>query len=65
MKLNIEKINQEMARLGINQNQLAQQMGISRQLLDYYLHTQSKGLRAMERLAAHFKIDPRDLLISQ
>jgi transcriptional regulator with XRE-family HTH domain len=63
MKLNLKKINQEMERLGLNQTELARRMGISRQLLNYYLQRDLREIPAVERLAKQFNIPPKDLLI--
>ena len=63
MKLNLRKIWQEMDRLGLNKTELAQRMGISRQLLNYYLHRNLREIPAVERLAKQFNIPPKDLLV--
>ena len=61
MKLNIQKINFEKKRLGIETNaELARQMGVDRQLLAYWLN--KKTIKAAERFAKFFHIDPKDLI---
>ena len=63
MRLNIGKIKQEMARLGWTYTKPASEMGISRQLLSYYLHKDIRGLKKIEKLAKPFRMDPKDLLV--
>ena len=62
MKLNIKKIMAELQRLGWTRTEYARKLGISRQLLNYYLH-KGKSIRLVNRLADPLHIDPRDLLI--
>lgn len=63
MKLNLKKINQELSRLGWTRGQYARRLGISRQLLYYYLKKEIRGIKPVEKLAKPFGIDPKDLLI--
>ena len=63
MKLNIKKINSELGRLKWKRAEYARKLGISKQLLNYYLRKDVKGLLILERLAKPFNMDPKDLLI--
>ncbi len=63
MKLNQKKIKQELMRLGWNYVEYAKRMGISRQLVYYYLNHDPKGFRIVVRLAKPLNLDPRDLLL--
>ena len=64
MKLNQKKIDQELKRLGWSRSEYAIKVGISRQLMYYYLNRTPKGFRIVVRLAAPLHIDPRDLLLT-
>ena len=60
MELNTKKIEQEMARLGLNKNRLAKKMGITRQAVNYYF--KEKPISMAERFGKFFKINPRDFI---
>ena len=61
MKLNTQKIEFEKKRLGIETNaDLARQMGVDRQLVFYWLKT--KTVKAAERFAKFFRLEPKDLI---
>jgi transcriptional regulator with XRE-family HTH domain len=62
MKINQTKIKQELERLGWTNTEYADRVGVSRQLLHYYLNKDPKGFRIATRLAKPLHIDPRDLL---
>ena len=63
MKLNQRKIKQELERLGWTSTEYARKVGVSRQLMSYYLNQDPKGFRIVVRLAKPLNIDPRDLLL--
>ncbi len=60
MELNIEKIEQEMERLGITKADLAREWKVTRQAIDYYF--QNKPIKAAERFGKLFNITPKDLI---
>ena len=62
MKLNTKKIMAELKRLDWNYVKLAKEMGISRQLVHYYLHS-APSIVKVEKLAKALNIDSKDLLI--
>jgi hypothetical protein len=63
MKINQKKILSELSRLEWSKAEYARRLGVSRQLVDYYLNHNPKGFRIAALLAAPFHIDPRDLLL--
>jgi len=63
MKLNIEKINRELKRLGWNKPRLAKELGITRQGVYYYLLSKPT-IWKVERLACALGLEPKDLLRS-
>jgi len=63
MKLNLKKINQELERLGWTRVEYARRLGVSKQLLHYYLKKEIKGIKIVEKLACPFNVDPKDLLV--
>ena len=63
MKVNVKKINAELERAGWSRAEYARQVGVTRQLMDYYLNGEVKGFRIVEVLARPFGMDPKDLLI--
>ena len=62
MKLNIEKINRELRRLGWNKPRLAKELGLTRQGVYYYLSSGATTWKA-ERLGNALGVDPKDLLL--
>ena len=62
LRLNIEKIEFELKRLGWTRTVLAQKMGISRQKLSYVLSHSYPKLEVLERLAVTIQVPARDLL---
>ena len=64
MKINKEKILMELKRLGWSKADYARKLGISRQLVDYYLNGEPQGIKIVARLAGPLHIDPRDLLMN-
>ena len=62
MKLNIEKINRELKRLGWNKPRLAKELGMTRQGIYYYLSSGPTTWK-VERLAKILNLDPKDLLV--
>jgi len=63
MKLNQKKIKQELARMGWSKIEYARRVGVSRQLIYYYLNRDPKGFRMVTQLAKPFNIDPVELLM--
>jgi transcriptional regulator with XRE-family HTH domain len=63
MKLNTAKIYHELDRLEWSQSKFANEAGISKQLLSFYLRRRCENLSAVEKLARALKLDPKDLLI--
>jgi len=61
MKLNVVKIRRELRKLERPETWLANQSGVSRQRMSYWMKTQS--LAGAEYIAKVFDIDPKDLLI--
>jgi transcriptional regulator with XRE-family HTH domain len=65
MKLNKKKIEAELKRLGWSYSDYARKLGVSRQLLNYYINGQGGGAKALsviERMAKPLLIDPKDLI---
>ena len=60
MELNTDKIKKELKRLGKNQTWLADQAGMSRQLLSYVLI--NKALTGATPIGRALDIEPRDLI---
>jgi hypothetical protein len=63
MKLNTKKIEQELTRLEWTHTKYAKELGISKQLLQYYMKPDLKGVQIAEKLAGPLNLDPKDLLI--
>lgn len=63
MKLNIKKIKQELKKRGWTQQQYADELQISKQLLSYHLNTDLKSLKVVELLAKPLQLNPKDLII--
>ena len=61
MKLNIEKINRELKRLGWNKPRLAKELGLTRQGVYYYLSSKPT-IWKIEKLANALGLEARDLL---
>jgi hypothetical protein len=61
LKLNVEKIEKELERLGKSKYWLAKQAKRSPQIVLYWLDTAS--LRGAEPIAQVFNIDPKDLVV--
>ena len=60
MKLNVEKIKKELDRMGWSQAKLANELGTSQQLVNYWMN--SASLKGAEPIAKIFNIDPKDLI---
>ena len=60
MKLNIDKIKNELNRIDKNQSWLAEQLGVSRQRVSAIFSMAS--LRNAERIGKVLEIEPRDLI---
>ena len=65
MKLNVEKIELELERLGRNKSWLAERMKRSRQQIQYLLsgNGNSVTLKTIERIGSALSLDPKDLII--
>ena len=65
MKLNIQKILNEMDRLGWNQKRLAERMDVKRGRVSYILKQRPENmtLKTVQRFADALACDPKDLLI--
>ena len=61
LKLNIKKIERERKRLGMNYTQLADKMGISKQLLSYIL--KKRLIIHASRFGKAFDLNGKDLII--
>jgi len=60
MELNVEKIDNEIKRMGVTRAWIAYQLKVSPQLVYYWLKT--KSLKGAEPIAKLFKIAPKDLI---
>ena len=63
MKLNIQKINIELDRLGKNKKWIADQLKTDRQKVNYWFR--SATIKAAEPIGQVLGIDPRDLITSK
>jgi transcriptional regulator with XRE-family HTH domain len=61
MKINTEKIKDELRRLGITQAELARTLGESRQALHYQVKS-GRSFPIIERIAKALNIPERDLI---
>ena len=65
MQVNIEKIRLEMKRLGWNQQNLANKLGVTRAAVCFFLkQKRSPSLSIITRYAKALNIDPKDLILS-
>jgi len=63
MKLNLEKINKEIVRLGLNKRSLANKMGVKSQWIYFVLSdTHSHTFKTVEKFAEFLGVDPKDLI---
>lgn len=62
MKLNTKKIRAEMARLGINQAELARRARITPAALSWLLINRRTTFGTLGKIARVFLLDPKDLL---
>lgn len=62
MRLNKHKIDRELRRLNWDYTRFAKEGGMSKQLLNYYLHA-PPTIKTVERLGDILNLDPKDLLI--
>ena len=63
MKLNINKINKEIIRLGLNRKTLAEKMGMKSQWIYFVLsNNHSHTFKTVEKFAEVLNLDPRDLI---
>lgn len=65
MRLNIEKINSELGRLGKSKYWLGQKMGVRPQWVYQILDPKYNGitLKSIEKIAVALGFDPKDLII--
>ena len=61
LKLNTKKIKRERERLGLNNTQLADKMGISKQLLSYIL--KKKLIIHADKFGKVFDVHGKDLIL--
>ena len=61
MELNIEKIQKELDRLERPRKWLAGQIGVDRQLVDYWF--KHRTIKAADRIAKALGYDPKDLIL--
>jgi ribosome-binding protein aMBF1 (putative translation factor) len=62
MKLDIDRIEKELKRRKWSKVRYAKEIGESRQLLNYYLHSELKNLMVLEKLARPLGIKPKSLI---
>jgi len=62
LRLNVKKVESEMARLGLSKDEMARRMGLKRTSAYYYLRPQT-SLRKVSRIAKVLNLDEKDLLI--
>jgi len=63
MKLNLEKIEQEMKKRGLNKTALALKMGVKESwIYEILAGRQGKTFASVEKLAIALKINPKDLI---
>lgn len=64
MKINSKKIERELKRLGWTRNQLAEEMGKTRQWV-YFVMTNNKShtFKTVERFASALGVDSKDLVL--
>jgi hypothetical protein len=68
MKLNVKLINQRLSVLGWSRAEYARQLSTkrkkySRQLVNYYLKTEIKNIKIIDKLAKPLQLNPIDLII--
>jgi len=64
MRLHTEKIEKELARLGMSKYQLGKKMGVNRQWIYQVLSRKYKGttLKTVDKIAKALDFDPKDLI---
>ena len=64
MQINLSKIEKERERNGWNYTRLAEEMGISKQRLNFILSPKYKSntFQTIEMLAKALSVDPKDLI---
>jgi len=62
MRVNVEKIEFELKRLGWTQTRLAKEVGMTRQGISYIMLKQRAPLKTLDRIAKGLCVDPKDLL---
>ena len=62
MKIDIKKVRVEMAKRGMNQNRLADVMGISKQRLSYMI-TRGRSFATVEKIAEVLGVPVKSLLV--
>jgi DNA-binding Xre family transcriptional regulator len=62
MKIDVKKVRIEMAKRGVNQNGLANLMGISKQRLSYMI-TRGRSFSTVEKIATILNVPVKSLLV--
>ena len=62
IQLNTEKIKRELKLRGWSQQDLAKELGVTRQAVNSMMRRKSAGLRLLGRVAMALDYDPKDLL---
>ena len=62
MRVNVEKIEFELKRLGWSYTRLAKEIGMTRQGISYIMVNQRAPLKTLDRIAKGLCVDPKDLL---
>lgn len=63
LKLNSQKIKWELHLRDMTQQDLADELGVTRQAVNDMLNRKSAGLKLLSRVAKALGLDPKDLLI--
>ena len=63
MKVNSNKILNEIKRLGWSQAKLADKVGVTRQAIDYILKAKVTKIATLNKIGRVLELDPKDLLI--
>lgn len=64
MKLNVDRIDFELYKIGKDRSWLAEKMGFTRQWISYLLKDgNNTTLKTIEKIATALSINPKDLII--
>ena len=64
MRINTEKIKEELGRIDRSQAWLARQLGVKPQTIYAALNNGARSFSTIERIAEVLKVDPKDLITS-